>query len=427
MNGFDLSTISGLYVGSTEYTSIYKGSTLIWTKSGPTPIDYSREYLTIESLEDNNDIAFKANDSSLLRTIQVSTDKTNWTSYTSSTSGTTLTTLNTGDKLYVRGSNDYYATSSTIYNYFTSSRTFNVSGNIMSLIYGDNFVNQTTLSEIYTFCYLFRNCTLLVDISNLILPATTLTNYCYYCMFYGCTSLTTTPELPATTLTIRCYSYMFRDCTSLTTVPELPATTLADYCYYCMFRSCKSLTAAPELQATTLANNCYNSMFQNCTSLTTAPELPARILKQQCYRSMFYNCTSLTTAPELPATVLAISCYYGMFQNCTSLTTAPELLVKALFNFCYTDMFNGCTSLTTAPELPATNLKSSCYEQMFYGCTLINYVKALFTTDISSTTAYTNNWLYNVAATGTFVKSQSATWSKTGASGIPSGWTVTTI
>jgi len=323
MNGFDLSTISGLYVGSTEYTSIYKGSTLIWTKSGPTPIDYSREYFTIESLEDNNVISFKANDSSLLRTIQVSTDKTNWTSYTSSTSGTTLATLNTGQKLYVKANNNYYATSTTVYNYFTSSRTFNVYGNIMSLIYGDNFVNQTTLSEISTFCYLFRNCTSLVDISNLILPATTLTDDCYYSMFSGCTSLTAAPELPATTLTNHCYAHMFRDCTSLKAAPELPATTL----------------------------------------------------NTSCYIAMFY----------------------------------------------------GCTSLKAAPELPATTLNTSCYYYMFYGCTSLNYVKALFTTDISSTTAYNNNWLYKVAATGTFVKSKNATWSKTGASGIPSGWTVTTI
>ena len=323
MNGFDLSTISGLYVGSTEYTSIYKGSTVIWQKSGPTPIDYSREYFTIESLEDNNVIYFYANDSSLLRTIQVSTDKTNWISYTSSTSGTYLRLLNTGVKLYIRGSNDYYATS-TVYNYFSSTKKFNVSGNIMSLIYSDNFVNQTALPGTYTFYSLFKNCTKLVDIYNLILPATGLTNYCYSNMFYGCSSLTTAPSI---------------------------------------------------LPATTLKTDCYRSMFDRCSSLTTAPELPATTLAQNCYRSMFYN----------------------------------------------------CTSLTTAPELPATSLLSSCYQYMFYGCTLIHYIKALFTTDISSTTAYTNNWLYKVAVRGIFVKSKDATWSRTDASGIPSGWTVTTI
>lgn len=43
----------------------------------------------------------------------------------------------------------------------------------------------------------------------------TMANYCYYYMFYGCTSLTTAPSLPATTLADSCYSSMFRGCTSI--------------------------------------------------------------------------------------------------------------------------------------------------------------------------------------------------------------------
>ena len=41
------------------------------------------------------------------------------------------------------------------------------------------------------------------------------TDYCYYFMFRGCTSLTTAPSLPATTLANYCYSYMFYECTKL--------------------------------------------------------------------------------------------------------------------------------------------------------------------------------------------------------------------
>jgi hypothetical protein len=82
-------------------------------------------------------------------------------------------------------------------------------------------------------------------------------NYCYYCMFYNCTSLTQAPALPAETLAHSCYASMFQDCTSLTQAPALPATTLADYCYAGMFNGCTSLTQAPELPATTLADYCY--------------------------------------------------------------------------------------------------------------------------------------------------------------------------
>ena len=59
----------------------------------------------------------------------------------------------------------------------------------------------------------------------------TMDSYCYFGIFYECTSLTSAPELPATTLASRCYDQMFYGCTSLTTAPALPATTLADYWY----------------------------------------------------------------------------------------------------------------------------------------------------------------------------------------------------
>ena len=139
---------------------------------------------------------------------------------------------------------------------------------------------------------------------------------------------------------------------------------------------------------------------------------------------MFYGCTSLTSAPQLSTTTLVSNCYQQMFQGCTSLTTAPELLATNLQSYCYSSMFYGCTSLTTAPELPATTLANGCYNFMFSGCTSLNYIKAMFTTEPSST--YTNKWVNGVAASGTFVKNSAATWDVRGANGIPNGWTVET-
>lgn len=79
----------------------------------------------------------------------------------------------------------------------------------------------------------------------------------------------------------------------------LPATTLVDECYMAMFRGCINITSTPTLPATTLANSCYYQMFYGCTSLTTAPELPALRFQNQytsftnCYRSMFQWCTGI--------------------------------------------------------------------------------------------------------------------------------------
>ncbi len=255
----------------------------------------------------------------------------------------------------------------------TISQRFNVEGNIMSLLYGDNFINQTEIispNNEYALAYLFIGDTGLINAENLILPATTLEENCYAGMFWGCTSLITVPELPATTLSPDCYYSMFRYCTSLTTAPELPATTLADGCYLDMFTSCTSLTTAPELPATTLTDYCYASMFEGCSSLFNAPELQATTLSKRCYSEMFKECTALITAPELLAPILAEECYYGMFEGCESL--------------------NSITCLAT---------------------------------DISASSC-TSGWVYGVSASGTFTKNTNMVNWATGNSGIPANWTI---
>ena len=367
--------------------------------------DYSKEYLTFEALQNGTfTLTVPANvNSTLMTSVSYSTDNgETWTDTVIDNTAQTITTptINAGDKVLWKGIGIRmaYIDSNNNYSKFTSTGNFNVSGNIMSLLYGDNFAKQTSFASgsQFNFCDLFNNCTKLISAGNLILPATTLA--CYSSMFSGCSSLQTAPVLPATTLAERCYSNMFYNCTSLTTAPELPATTLANQCYGQMFRNCRSLTTAPELPATTLANQCYNGMFQNCTGLKSVHSnyLPVTTLAESCYSSMFSGCTSLTEAPVLPATTLANTCYSSMFTN--------------------------CTSLTTAPELPATTLSVRCYWGMFQGCTNLNSIKML-ATSISAFNCL-KDWVQNVAATGTFTKAASMTTLPTGASGIPSGWTV---
>jgi len=328
---------------------------------------------------------------------------------------------------------------------FISNNEFSVKGNVMSLIYGDNYEGKTSLNGC-KLSGLFKG-SYVADASEMSLPATVMTESCYSSMFSGCTSLVKAPSLPATTLAKSCYAGMFYGCTSLTTTPELPATTLADACYINMFRKCTILTIAPELPATTLAKSCYAGMFYGCTSLTTAPRLPATTLAESCYTGMFYLCTNLTTAPRLPATTLAEFCYSSMFNSCTSLTIAPELPATTLVNSCYHQMFDGCenleeahelpatsladscyylmfhnTSITVAPELPATTLYQYCYYGMFYGCTKLKSVTCL-ATNISASRC-TENWLKDVSGSGTFTKDSNMTNWQSGDSGIPSGWTV---
>ena len=233
-------------------------------------------------------------------TIEYSTNDTPWRTWcTTSTTSNTLS-IPPYTTYYFRASASrwayhFYWSASNLetvaYNNITFSGTSSVEigGNIMSLLYGSNFTgNETSFPNnqyTYTFAYLFGKDSHGGDVyksikhaKNLIMPATTLTEAAYMFMFYGNTSLISTPNLPATTLDSICYSDMFRSCSSLIYTTALPATTLAQDCYNSMFYGCTSLEIAPELRALTIPY--HNS------GVPIQPYIGA-------YQAMFYGCTSL--------------------------------------------------------------------------------------------------------------------------------------
>ena len=348
--------ISAFKVGS-DNCKIYIGDTLLYPQSQPTIKNYLR-FIASES----GTFKFSGN------SINYSLDSgATWTELASDTS---TPTLESGDTIMWKG--DMTPTLSVGIGTFSSTANFTAAGNVMSLLYGDNFEGQTSLAgKDYALRNLFAGCTTLTNIDNMSLPATTLSASCYRAMLSGCTSLTSVVNL------------------------VLPATTLAE--------------------------NCYNRMFYGCTSLTTAPELPATTLAENCYDSMFYGCTSLTTAPELSATTLVRRCYYNMFNRCTSLTTPPQLPATALTTGCYYNMFYQNTSLRTSPVLPAPTLVQDCYRQMFYNSTKLNTVTCLATSGINTNNS-TSNWLSNTSSSGTFYRAKDISW-PTGNSGHKT-WTL---
>lgn len=192
----------------------------------PEPKDYSKEYLTFDILSGGT-LAFNSN------TIYYSLDSGGtWT-----TANTTTINVNVGDKVLIKATNSTYNKSLVT---TASTASFNAEGNIMSVIYGDNFIDQTSLSSSNCFAYFFEK-TNIVNAENLILPATSLSSGCYSHMFEGCSLLLTAPELPATTINSWVYSEMFRDCISLTTAPDLLASSFTSYSYNQMFQGCSSL------------------------------------------------------------------------------------------------------------------------------------------------------------------------------------------
>lgn len=297
-----------------------------------------KPYLTFEAIES---AAFKMTDNSLQYSLN---DGLTWTTLQA---GKTSPTIQAGERIMWKASGLTPTIEKGI-GIFNSTGRFNVEGNIMSLIYGDDFDGKTSLAG-YTCAFhnLFHNCEKVVNAKDLILPATTLASNCYESMFRDCVSLTTAPAvLPATTLAASCYQQMFRGCVSLTTAPELPATTMHNYCYQEMFTACKNLTSAPALPATKLSNSCYNSMF--------------------------YNCTSLTTAPELPATELEDYCYYQMFSGCTKLNYIKCLAIKNTRGNCTRNWVNGVASTGTFVKAEASSW-STGVDGIPSGWTIENY------------------------------------------------------
>ena len=406
--------------------------------SEPKSEDYSDKYLTFVAVEPStfsftsNEIEYSLDDGSTWSTLVV---------------GSSTEEVGAGEKINFRANITSAGTEDVGIGTFSSTGKFDVEGNIMSLIYGDDFIDKTT-AKTRNFERMFYQNENIINAENLVLPVEQIPSYCYREMFDSCTNLESAPILSATTLEQYCYSSMFRGCTKLENIQEeLPSTELPTCCYVkmyagcsslketpkikgihaswnscesmfsactslsavtefdvetttkltCseMFEGCTSLTIVPDLKIKTITgqtSGSLNAMFKNCTSLVNAPKIPSDLSITSPvggtnvsgeFKQMFMGCTSLKTAPDLPNTRLSDGGYQSMFAGCTSLENAPILPSTALASACYEGMFSGCTSLTTAPSLPSTTLANNCYNSMFRDCTSLTTAPSLPSTTLA--------------------------------------------
>ena len=139
------------------------------------------------------------------------------------------------------------------------------------------------------------------------------------------------------------------------------------------------------------------------------------------FDSMFSNST-LETPPVIKInTIGSASCVY-MFSGCASLLYCPQMNITKLQSRCFANMFATCTSITEGMDLPALTLVDSCYSGMYQNCSNLAKIKMLATSINANRCLY--NWVSGVAAEGTFIKNAKATWTTTGANGVPTGWTI---
>ena len=414
--------VTGLIDGEAEITASIKGNDYYLAGEQKIKVAVKRP-LTFEALEDGSIRVVLNNYINLPKPIVYTIiNKDGKETKTITADGTMSTSLSIavskGDKVEFESANDHTAVYEYDANYgyyryryvriYPANCKCAVYGNVMSMINSDgNYHTNKTLTQPYAFYRLLYGSytsydkdgdgiyetreyrTLSHDKYKLLLPATKLSDHCYYYMLRG-TGLTEIPELPAEELAPYCYYYMFADCWNLTKISSLPAKKLADRCYSGMFSNCDGLTESPALTAEEVGYYSYAYMFQNCDKLKTAGDISAtKVGTSACYQ-MFFNCKNLTKAPALLATTLENSCYSGMFAGCTSLEKAPALPATDLKSYCYNNMFGGCTALTEAPELKAETLAYNCYNNMFNGCSKLNKVVCLAKTNAQDALAY---WL----------------------------------
>ena len=291
MTNTEITSASKIMLGTTEADAMYIGSTLIWQKSGgggSQVHDYSLDYFTIESLENGNTITAVKNGSSKNPIIYYSLDNgETWSNQTLSSGTITFGTINTGEKIIFKSETAEWANAWNLYNRFSSNKNFKVYGNIMSLINGDDFINNSEFSGSSSFNLtgLFYGTNTIIDASNLILPALTLPVSAYNGMFRGATNLAHGPkELPATSLQQDSCSSMFEGCVKLVEGPEIMATTVSGATalnrMFCMNRSSKvtaAMTKSPVLRVTNPGSyaNVYQQLFAgngNITEVTILAE-----------------------------------------------------------------------------------------------------------------------------------------------------------
>lgn len=234
-------------IGQLTVTATFEGFSASASVDAYQAPGYYYQYLTFRITSPGKIVWFAAPAATVYKTIQYSLDGgTSWTSITAAKNGASYFNVAAGDVVLFKGNNTGYGSTASYASCGFSNTTagFTAEGNIMSLLYGDNFAGQTTLPSTHTFRGLFENITGFTgDASNIILPATACTEQCYRNMFAGA---------------------------NVVTPPKLPALTLAPYCYCNMFINAKQLEVSPDLLAPVLVEGCYTGMLHMQGSMTEA-------------------------------------------------------------------------------------------------------------------------------------------------------------
>lgn len=165
----------------------------------------------------------------------------------------------------------------------------------------------------------------------------------------------------------------------------------------------------------------YYCNFTDCTGLI----LPWNIITNNAFKWMFYGCAKFTELPLLPATTVGAESYHQMFRQCNGLVNvnlAEKMCCRTAGLQSFQNMFFSSIGLTTIVIPSNINYTGNkAWNRAFYGCSNLSNITCL--DDNPTGNNRYSEWLMQVSSTGTFTKAAGANW-PSGASGIPTGWTV---
>ena len=205
-------------------------------------------------------------------------------------------------------------------------------------------------------------------------------------MFYGCSSLTTIPQIDTSSVTNM--HAMLVNCSSLTTIQLIDTSRVTNM--RSMLANCSSLTTIPQIDTSSVTSMAL--MLSNCSSLTTIPQIDTSSVTDM--ESMFSGCKGLTTIPQIDTS--NVTSMEFMFRGCSSLTTIPQIDTSSVTNMY--GMFTGCTSLTTIPQINTSTVENMDY--IFRYCTSLTdlggFIGLKCNLDLSSCRAITHDSIMNV-------------------------------
>lgn len=273
---------------STNYGRAYVGDDIVvdYEETSP-PIDYSQEYFTIETLESDTNVYFVMSTTQYVTSIAYSFNKTSWTSIPLST-GTHTINVQSPSKMYVRCVSNKWHSSASSRRYIYCNKQYNVSGNIMSLLYGDDFADKYSITTGAAFSGLFcingpddndsvTYNSWLVNASNLVMPATSISTDAYSWMFKGCKNMVYGPKEIAFDgyLPTGAFWRSFYNCQSLLESPILRFVgTSGQVCVYNCFYGCSSLQKITSL-LTSYSSSSFSDWVYGVSSTGTFYKAPS--------------------------------------------------------------------------------------------------------------------------------------------------------